>query len=594
MKSICTLVMLSILSTALVTQLNAQLPEFIQTVNSTNYINDLQKNDSFAEFEFYTPNDLSVKDVPLKIMQSGIELLDSVVYLETYLGQIYNGNKRVWEYDSEGNKTHFSSYFWSSSAQEWRGIQRLDSAYDANGRVSRIIRESWNIESKKWVFNEKNEISYNTDGEIVVYNRSAWNSTTGEWNWNLKQESTHTHTDENEHFVVSTTFVLDLTTDEWKPQYRNEINYDAKGNRTLYNASLYDAETNSFVFKTGSFKYEDSYDENGNRTSSGFYRWDAELGQWKGQNNLVESSYDVNGNATLLIVKKWDNLVNQWVNNTKSESSFTENGLLLQHIAYQWDGSISDWVAADKTVNSFNDNGALIGEIKAVWNREEGEWEVKSQKELIYNDDRKLYQLIVLSLDPVSNEWFANTKDEYTYDATLNVVLKEQYKRNDNDQWVVFKKAETSYDVYGNVVLKVSYELDEESGDFSKVEEIEYTYDGSGAKLLESSESIYFDGVAFVMATNYYYSIHSITTDIVSETAVQLVYPNPFADQLSVQLNGEHKELVFELFNSNGSKVMSRELKSTTTLSVADLPGGVYFYKLSIDNKILRGKLIKN
>ena len=464
--------------------------------------------------------------------QTERELLDSVVYVETYMGTIYSGDKKMWEYDADGNKTQYSWYYWSTSDEVWKGRQRLDSIYDDKGNVSTLVFYSWNSEKGQWSTNKKDEMSYNTDGELILYYSSSWNHETGEWDLELKQESTHTYTEDNNHVVSSIVYNFNVETGEWTPHHRNELNYDSNGKRTLYNSSRLDSATNTWVFKVGSFKYENSYDKQGNQTLSAYYTWDGETNQWKGLNNLNETSYDLHGNAILVLSKEWDKSLNQWVISGKSENSYNVTGLRLEQITSKWESTNGDWIAVNKTKNSFNEIGALTGVIESEWNKEDSLWLDVMKQEMIYN---------------------AN----------------------------------------GKVLLVTNYMLDEQSGDFIKSDDSEYIYNESGDKLIEEATSYYYDGISYVCKTNYYYSIHTFTSVFDIETVSPVFYPNPFNDQLSIQLNNNHNYVLFELFNFQGQKVMSKHVLNSETISVASLASGVYFYQLSLDNKTHNGKLIK-
>jgi len=73
------------------------------------------------------------------------------------------------------------------------------------------------------------------------------------------------------------------------------------------------------------------------------------------------------------------------------------------------------------------------------------------------------------------------------------------------------------------------------------------------------------------------------------------VYPNPFAGSITIDVNsGQENDLEVKLFSVLGKEVINRSLsKYTTTIETADLPSGVYFYKILAFGKIIQsGKLI--
>lgn len=594
MKILFTLIVFITLSTGSFNQINAQIPISILT-KEINYVPDYQDlNCLLNGLHFFSiTNDLSVKKVKLKAAQAEKELLDSIVYLETYEGVIYGGNKTEMNYDVDGNKKSQCSYYWDTEIKAWRGRQKADSTYDANGNLSMIIRARWNNETRQWVPGEKNEMTYNSDGDQILYTVYSWNSITSEWEWDSKTESSNTYTIDSTHIILAVNYIFENSTGLWVPHHRNEVNYDSNGHMTLYNASLLDSTTNSWVFKDGCFKYERTYDKKGNQTLSSYYNWDSELDQWIGAGDLVETSYDLLGNTSMVVIKEWDDTLNQWVNSRKTESGYNGIGQELQNSTFKWDKISGNWLAFHQTENSYNENGTISRVTDSEWVNKQNKLVGISQRRLIYDAKGNLSQSNILKIDTVSGEWYAYSKDEYKYDVDNNELLKESYKLNDNDQLVVYYKKETVYNIYGNVILCMVYETNEESDAFVKSNETRYTYNESGDKLIEVAESIYYDGIPFVLKTNFYYSIHSVTSSINIKTEALSVYPNPFLDQLSFHLNNKYDQIDFELFDYLGRKVMSKSVLNSEAISVIGLDRGVYIYKLSFDDKTQTGKLIK-
>lgn len=87
-------------------------------------------------------------------------------------------------------------------------------------------------------------------------------------------------------------------------------------------------------------------------------------------------------------------------------------------------------------------------------------------------------------------------------------------------------------------------------------------------------------------------------TDVVQdENRVLLIYPNPATNQLTVNYQVEPTDVaVFEIYNLVGERVIFTTLNAsanTQVFSVADLNSGVYFYKYSINNQMIKAsKLI--
>ncbi|MBK7431444.1 MAG: lamin tail domain-containing protein [Bacteroidetes bacterium] len=75
------------------------------------------------------------------------------------------------------------------------------------------------------------------------------------------------------------------------------------------------------------------------------------------------------------------------------------------------------------------------------------------------------------------------------------------------------------------------------------------------------------------------------------------VYPNPFSDQLTVQLNNSNSEYILKLFSDDGKLILEKRVADSTTLltlDVSSVASGVYF--LSVENsesKVVK-RVVKN
>lgn len=522
-----------------------------------------------------------------------MERLDSIVYLETFNDVIYNGNKEVWEYDKNGSRGYWNWYIWNTETQTWRGVQRADSTFNANGQLATIISDKWDNTTGTWDINKKEEWSYDTEGNVILINIETWDKTTATWQPSRKSENTYSSTPNISRIYISVTYIFDANSGEWTISHRNELNYDANGKMTLYNASFYDTVSGSWKYTNSSFKYENAYNAQGKQTLYSYYKWDESLNQWKGQGNLIEIVYDEVGNKVLEVNKEWDETSHQWINSTKTESVITDNNLLLQKTDYIWETSTNAWINQNKTANIYNESNILTGTILSDWDTITASWKMISQQEVSYDTKGNISQQQTLKEDTLTHQWYVDSKIVYAYDVNNKETSKDCYRLNDAGVLVVVKKTTTDYDNYGNTYLVSTYEQDSESGELIKSNEQQYTYNAVGNKLIEESTSMYFDGIPYVQKTNYYYSTHSTETGFENITGGYVIYPNPFNNQLTIDLNDNFTQVSFELFSVQGQKVLSTGLLHSMTIDIEGLPNGVYFYKIRLDNQLLKGKLLK-
>ena len=73
-------------------------------------------------------------------------------------------------------------------------------------------------------------------------------------------------------------------------------------------------------------------------------------------------------------------------------------------------------------------------------------------------------------------------------------------------------------------------------------------------------------------------------------------YPNPFSSSVNITINGNSqiKNTELLIYNILGKQVVNKLItKQLTTLETSNIPSGIYFYKINIDNKTIQsGKLI--
>jgi len=72
------------------------------------------------------------------------------------------------------------------------------------------------------------------------------------------------------------------------------------------------------------------------------------------------------------------------------------------------------------------------------------------------------------------------------------------------------------------------------------------------------------------------------------------IFPNPFSEYVTFSIPNNKAPFTFDLFDMQGRKIMSEEIRSEEKVNMEALNQGLYFYNLIIDDKRQTGKLIKS
>lgn len=107
---------------------------------------------------------------------------------------------------------------------------------------------------------------------------------------------------------------------------------------------------------------------------------------------------------------------------------------------------------------------------------------------------------------------------------------------------------------------------------------------------VQNTAYIYFDFNPAII-TNTVTNQFIITSDEEIQQSFVQVYPNPFDQLLYIDLKNV-KDASFELFNTQGQQIHQQLIQKSGPLNL-DLPSGVYFYKITSDEKVQTGKLMR-
>jgi predicted outer membrane repeat protein len=95
----------------------------------------------------------------------------------------------------------------------------------------------------------------------------------------------------------------------------------------------------------------------------------------------------------------------------------------------------------------------------------------------------------------------------------------------------------------------------------------------------------------------YEYQQRVVRTEDVTQTqAVVQIYPNPAQDFIYISSEAVFQNANFVLYTSTGSQILHNNFTAfandVTTISLSDLPQGIYFYQIIADDKRYTGKIV--
>lgn len=129
-----------------------------------------------------------------------------------------------------------------------------------------------------------------------------------------------------------------------------------------------------------------------------------------------------------------------------------------------------------------------------------------------------------------------------------------------------------------------------------------YTYGSTATTTNWSLTSIGYTKFAHMMMTNLkgsgsgFYTYGSVSVDEVNNTSGIQIYPNPTHDQWYIAIDRKTSEsLTMQLYAADGRMVHAQQLQDGTvnTVTAADMPPGVYFYRIVSGSNVYTGNLVK-
>jgi hypothetical protein len=348
-------------------------------------------------------------------------------------------------------------------------------------------------------------------------------------------------------------------------------------------------ETNAMEVVDG--KEEFHYNDNGDRYIYKFSEWDADNQQWA-KSWIYNFFYDESGNLEMEVKWDWSNDSNKWVYAWKELYWYDNSGRVSVKNAEEWDAEYNDWRRLWSQQYKYND----LGQIAIYYYFGFSSSSNRTKTEFEYDDEGLLVVQKHYSWNDDGNQWQLGSKTEHDYDSSGNELSNTYYVWDTvKEKWEMWgRRWQYDYDGYRNLIRETVSEWSSIDGQFINLTKHEYSYNEYGNKI---SAAFYWSVEGrwdnFTFKKKYYYSDIETTGIKQSKSPVVRVYPNPVSEYLNFELPATFTKAVFELFDLQGRKLITKEISNSERISLESLISGIYVYTIDVDGHNQSGKLVK-
>jgi|GEM_PF-1999141 len=462
-----------------------------------------------------------------------------------------NGNpeiKIICKYSSDGKMVERSDYSWDKKTNNWKGDSKDYYEFNNLGHTHLEINYRWNSLTNDWLFKSKKETVYDKNGSPTLITDYFWIEFDEYENkeirqWSLSSKKQQEYNDDNE-------IILEVIEGPFVKSSKREYSYSVLGK--LSTIIAYQWIENTWQY---GLKYEYTYENNTMKME--LYYWDDIAKAWTENPYLKEEH--VYNDAEKLISQKY------------YYSDESTSGLKLENMfeyLYDKDGEIAT------TLSYYSWN-----EIKQEWmTLKKSEYECYAKDNLIFKSESGY------SFDKENNTFTKHSFIEKRYDSNENEVY--YYEWDISNGSILEERIINSFDEKNHLISKTHYLWDENTSDLNKYAEYIYSYDKHGNALTETH---YYSQSQ--KQFTYYYSPLSTDIPSISNNTIT-ISPNPVSDVFFI--NGLNNKAELFLSNMNGQIVFyQKEIENNSSVSIADLPQGIYIAKIVSGKESITKKIVK-
>lgn len=474
--------------------------------------------------------------------------------------------KEVSVHNTKGQETKYTTYKWSFVNKNWVSDTQEEYGYDQYGYSNFYSFSNWNSTTNSYVVGIKKEQSFNKLGNETSYSEFRLN-TVNELQGVQKVETTYDATDIN--VLAQDFYDWNITTKSWDLTENDVIEYDAFGNWIVayvnrkdtilglfrtYIEIRYEFDKYNNLAKTiesdrsdvtGQLElaYKTDYLYSGNQFQKCFSERIKGAWQYKSKYTIT---YRPDSKPESVLTQNWNNTKASWVNDYREDNAFNDLNQNTSWMKQNWDTISSSWIPEAKKEYTYQTSGVSETYLFSTWDATASKWQGGISINQKNDENGNLMKYIAMGWDHAGLKWYGRLNIEFTHNLNFS-----------SNQILSFMNA---YD-HPNMVLT-----------------------------LTDNKWVNNDWVLKSKA-DFYYSEQDVTG--VNETTKNsfILYPNPAKNTVTIAIDG--LKGLFEIFNLQGSKVLSNILTNWSKVNVESLNRGTYIFKISYNGISKIGKFIK-
>jgi hypothetical protein len=482
-------------------------------------------------------------------------------------------SKFKYKWDAQGRQLYYEYYLWSNSRERW-DLQRSDEfAYDQYGNLKyqymKVINSTTGLLDVTKVI-----AKYKGFNQITSYESFFQNTTT-----NLFEgvERVDTKWDANDKVIGEEQYSWDSSINNWKLDLKSDIGYDTHGNANEVKSYAVEEFTKAFYLFRHTMFY---FDKNNHDSLKVQYEYSG-ISEKLEPLGKIEYMKDADGNELkhTEYIRNFDSNtgVYSFVPNIQYFKTYHTDGRPLGLVLTHWDVASGQYVNERKEDNTFNEFDQNTVFLTSKWNATTRTWTPDAKIVYTFPSTYHYEKYINLKISAyVSNAWVLRRNVNQVYDA--------------NGNWVSFiSMKDSGTGMAGEYNIEFTHDL---SIPYNQILTFEPESDHKNMPLTLKTYKWQNSWVVKSLST-YYYTQQELSGVSKTLRDDSKIFPNPAKDFITVKTDGNGTHNTIELYNLQGSKVLSTVLTNDNKVSIEQLAKGAYIYKVNGGTSCFTGKLVK-